>query len=497
MSRRYRHSMKKKACMRTVSLLAAMALSCLAAPALAATERCRIDGLERELQCGTVAMPENPDAPAGRRIDIGYAVVPAIARSFPLEPVFVIAGGPGQAATKVAGRTMPLFQRLNARRDIVFVDQRGTGRSNALACKPPPAGAPLQRLSDPSVVADEIEQCLAELAASRSADLAQYATWIAMRDLDAVREKLGYAQINLWGASYGTRAALEYLRQFPARVRSVVLDGAAPADMVLPASFPVDADAALKKLSAACAADARCASTWPQLDASIDRLLARAAAAPLRGQVAHPLTGALETIELNPELLRALLRTPMYAPQIAALLPFALAQAERGDFGALMTMSVALSDGMSDNLAIVMHLAVICAEDLPRVDEAAVVRATATRFGAGFIDLYRRACKPIARRAVPPEFYSVSDADVPVLILSGGADPATPPRHGEALAKKLRRATHFVAPHLGHGVSMQGCAPDLVTRFVRQGHADGLKGECLARLPAPLPFLPPGAEPRR
>lgn len=455
----------------------------------AALEPCRLHGIEREVRCGRVEVAEDPDAPAGRRIAIRFAVVPALARNKLPDPVFVLAGGPGQAASRVAAQVQPVFAQLNARRDIVYVDQRGTGKSNALACPPPGGTLSLAETVDLVRATERLAECLRKL----DADLRQYATWIALRDLDAVRAALGVERINLWGGSYGTRAALEYLRQFPQRVRAVVLDGVAPPDMALPASFAVDAEAALRRMLADCARDADCRARHPRLDAAIDRLLASAANG-LQLTVAHPLTGRTESLRLDRAALAGLLRAPLYAPPLAAVLPRALAEAARGEFAPLVALSASLTARVAENFAEGMHFAVICAEDLPRIDAAALAAARATRFGTTFVDLYRDACRHVPVRAVPAAFYEIPAVDVPVLILSGGADPATPPRHGEAVARRLPRALHLVAPNLGHGVSAQGCAPDLIVRFVRQASFDGIDGDCLQRLPAPLFFRPPGGD---
>lgn len=478
---------------RALGAAAAWALLSAGHAAEAATEPCRLKGIDREVQCGRLSAAEDPDRPQGRRIEVHYAVVPALARVRTFEPVFVLAGGPGQSAREVAGRLQPLFASLNARRDIVYVDQRGTGASNPLACDSERrSAATLAEALDAKRLTERTRQCLRRLGGD--SDLRQYATWIAVRDLDEVRAALGYRQVNLWGASYGTRAALEYLRQFPQHVRSVVLDGAAPADMALPASFAVDAQAGLEHMVAACAADASCDRRQPQLGAAIDRLLERAGGAGLTATVAHPLTGVPETLRIDAATLASVLRLPLYSPPLAVLLPFALAEAGRDNLAPLLAIAASLTSSVAENFAEGMHFAVICAEDLPRVDAAARAAAAATRFGSSFVRLYDDACAAVPTREVPAAFYRLPEADVPVLILSGGVDPATPARHGERVAQGLKRATHVVAPQLAHGVSMHGCAPDLVTGFIRNAGAAGLDLDCLSRLPAPAFFAPPTGE---
>ena len=428
-------------------------------------------------------MPEDPDAPAGPKIEVAFAVVPAVARNAAADPIFILAGGPGQAASQVIGMTMPIFAELNARRDLVFVDQRGTGRSNRLDC--PDSDATLAGRLDPKQQIDDLKRCLRALRS----DTRQYATWIAVRDFDAIRQRLGAERINLWGASYGTRAALEYLRQFPQHVRTVVLDGPAPPDMVLPLAFAIDADAALSHLAIACRADARCSSRYPDFEARIEALVRRARTG-YDIIVNDPVTGRPQPLHVDTGLLASLLRVPLYVPSLAALLPYALATAGDDNYGPLVTLSAAVTGRMQENLALGMHFAVICAEDMPLLASGRDAAATQTRFGTTFADLYAEACTNVVTRPVPEAFYQVSSYDVPVLILSGGLDPATPPRHGAALAERLGRARHVIAPYLGHGISAQACAPRLITQFVRSADVDALDPSCLEKLPAPSFFEP-------
>jgi pimeloyl-ACP methyl ester carboxylesterase len=470
---------------RAAAALAAIAIATLAAcrPAdpSAALEPCRLPGIERELRCGSVRMPEDPDAHSGKLIDIRFAVVPAIARNKLPDPVFVLAGGPGQAGTRVARQIVPVFADLNARRDLVLIDQRGTGGSNPLECRLDESS--LAATLEPSQQVAMLADCLKSLPA----DPRQYGSWIAVRDFDAIRARLGAEQVNLWGGSYGTRVALEYMRQYPDRVRSAVLDGVAPPDMRLPVSFSIDADASLAAMSKLCADDERCHARYPRFDEGIARLLERGGA---EIRVAHPLTGRVEPLRLERRIVASLLRVPLYAPQLGALLPHALAEASRGDYTALVALSAALASGVSENFAVGMHFAVICAEDLPRIDAASRAEAARTRFGTIFVELYQQACDAVPVRPVPAGFYGVPPAKTPILILSGGLDPATPPRHGALVAEKLGNAKHLVAPHLGHGISSQACAPQLITRFVREASSANVDGDCLARVPAPPFFVP-------
>jgi pimeloyl-ACP methyl ester carboxylesterase len=448
---------------------------------------CRLNGLAQEVRCGTIEVAEQPGASSGRRIGIQFAVVPAIAKNKAPDPLFVLAGGPGQSAMQVAPLAMPMLAQINTRRDIVFVDQRGTGKSNPLVC---PNDEKKERLAESIDMQRQIERVGACLR-SLDADPRYYATWVAVRDLDAVRELLGAERIDLWGASYGTRVALEYLRQFPARVRAAVLDGVAPPDMRLPASFAVDGQAALDRTIVACAKEPACAARFPAFADQVDGLFKRFGSRPIPITLTDPLTGRAEQLPFTRDSMLAVLRTPLYAPQFAAMLPYVVDRASNDDFSPLAAMLSSFGSTDAMKLAWGMHFAVVCAEDMPRIEPADRAAAAATRFGTGFIELYEQACKQVAHQAAPPEFYALPNANVPVLLLSGGADPATPPRHAALVAKVLPNNRHFVAPNLGHGVSAQGCAPELIARFVRQANFDNVDGACLERLPAPPFFRPP------
>ena len=98
---------------------------------------CHVAGIRNGVLCGCCQRPLDPAQPEGTQITVRYVVVPAMARRKLADPVFLLAGGPGQSAIAVAATTMPLFARLNNRRDIVFVDQRGTGGSAPLQCDDP------------------------------------------------------------------------------------------------------------------------------------------------------------------------------------------------------------------------------------------------------------------------------------------------------------------------------------------------------------------------
>jgi pimeloyl-ACP methyl ester carboxylesterase len=455
------------------------------APALALSE-CRLPGVDVAARCGTLEVWEDREARSGRRISLRVAIVPARRRSHEPDPILVLAGGPGQGAVSLAAQVMPLFARLNDSRDVVFLDQRGTGKSHPLDCED--ESQPLQTLFEDALPARLVTKCLAQL----DADPRQYVTHVAMQDLEEVRAALGYERLNLWGGSYGTRAALEYLRRNPTHVRSIVLDGVAPAGMKLPLSFANDGDAALKRLIEACDAEELCKKVYPDLRVMIASLRTQLARRPSRTTIVDPRTGERADIQVNENVLLSGIFRPLYVAELASLLPLGIAAAASGDFNPLLAQNLELADDIAENLSIGMHLSVVCSEDVPRITPADLELVGQSFFGRSLIDDFLRACGTWPRGKVPDDFYTPVRSDVPVLILSGGIDPATPPRHGETVAANLPNARHLIAPHLGHGVSLHGCAPRLIESFVRAGSAAALDGKCLQRIPRPLFVMPLG-----
>ena len=457
---------------------------------------CRVAGLRHPAQCGVLKRPLDPARPSGDQIDIHYAVVPALARRKLPDPVFLLAGGPGQSALSLAPQVLALFTRLNNRRDIVFVDQRGTGLSAPLVCDDTRA-LPLAELADPAAQLREITRCREKLQALPYGDLRFFTTMLAMQDLDAVRQQLGAQRINLIGASYGTRAALDYQRQFPNAVRRSVMDGVAPADMVLPLSMSTDNQAAFDALLRDCEQAASCQKNHPNLRRDASALFNKL---PQTIIAAHPLTGQRETFPYSRDMLLAALRGPLYLPAMAAGLPQAISDATTGQFEGLLGMGSLLSPRKGSTLAMGMHFSVICAEDAPRVDrrQQGSLQAAGIDFADSVAQLYAKVCAAWPQGAVPSSFYEIPPSRTPVLLLSGGLDPATPPRHAQRVALALgAKALNVVVPNAGHGVMSVGCVRDVIYKFIdTEDDEFALKvlANCAAKVPRPLAFQPPRLE---
>jgi pimeloyl-ACP methyl ester carboxylesterase len=462
------------------------------APTVSGTQACRIEGLPNELQCGVIQRPLDPARPDGVKIGVHYLVVPAMARNKQPDPVLLLAGGPGQSAIGVAPALLPRLTRLNYRRDLVFIDQRGTGKSAPLQCEDD-SKLPVAQALDPVAQASRLDQCRTALMRLPHGDLRFYTTTIAMQDFEAVRQQLGAPRWNLIGASYGTRAALEYMRQFPDKVRRMVLDGVAPPDMVLPASFSTDGQAALDASLLACEQEPACAAQYPHLRQQWAALLQRL---PRAVSVNHPVTGLPERFTLTRDLLLRSVRPPLYVPTLTAALPSAIDAASQGRFEGLVGLGSAMTPRKGVRVAMGMHFSVVCAEDVPRLADA--VDKPGADFGSADAAFYARACQNWPRGAVPADFYTVPATRSPVLVLSGGADPATPPRHGERVALALGAqdkslVQHIVVPQAGHGVAGLGCMTEVLFRFIdakQNSAALPQDAACATRIPRPGVFVP-------
>ena len=439
--------------------------------------------------CGTLDVFENRDAKTGRKIPLKIIVFPALKRSAAKDPLFFLAGGPGQGAASIAASARDAFRRVAADRDLVFVDQRGTGKSNPLECKPDNPDD--DSYDDETKAVALLRACMEKLQAK--ADLTQYTTTIAMDDLDDVRRHLGYDKINLYGGSYGTRAAIVYARRHTAHTRAVVLDGVAPTDMRLPLFMARDGQRALGLLFRDCAADKACNARFPNLPERLEKLLA----APARKiKYIHPRTGAEKEGEVKRIVLGGILFSALYSPKTASLVPLLIEQAEKGTYTGFFALGAAF-DPASNSIAQGMHFSVVCAEDAPRIDPGSIERETANTFlKSEMADIRLKACQFWPKGKVDPDYYANTPIQLPALILSGELDPVTPPVWGQQIASSWTNTRHLTVPATGHGAVSAGCVPKLIAQFLNDPNPANLNPACIEQVKRP-PFVlgPAGPDP--
>jgi pimeloyl-ACP methyl ester carboxylesterase len=446
-------------------------------------------------ECTTLRVPENPAQPGGRTIELAIARVPAISRRKAADPVFLIAGGPGMGTRAMYPTVAAAFARIGRERDLVLVDQRGTGGSAALDCDfDDEALADL----DPAQVPPLARRCLDTLSA-RPQDVRQYTTSLAVQDLERVRLALGYGPVNLYGVSYGTRVAQHYLRRQPAAVRSAILDGVVQPQLVLGPDMALDAEAALTRILARCARDAACRQAYGDPALRYRTLRAELERQPVDLRLADPSTGTPRTLRFGARHLGAVLRLSSYGDAQASLLPMALHEAQvQRNFTPLAGLFLMSSNGLGDNVAFGMNSTVVCAEDIPFVDDRRVDRAalTATYLGTEMLDSLRAVCSVWPRGPVDADFREPLASDVPVLLLSGSDDPVTPPANAVAAMKGLRRARHLVLDGEGHGQLGVTCMDRVMAEFVRDLDPAALDARCLQKArPAPFFTSPSGPAP--
>jgi pimeloyl-ACP methyl ester carboxylesterase len=447
---------------------------------------CRISNPARSrsvaARCGRFPVAENPDEPEGRRIELFVAVVPALAVKPEPDALAVLAGGPGAAATEFYVDYAAAFDRVHRRRDILLVDQRGTGGSHRLDC------ADTARSLDAGP--DEVREAARDCVGRLDADVRWYTTSIAVRDLDAVRAALGYARLDLYGASYGSRVALHYLRLYPAQTRTAILDGVLPADIALGPEIAIDAQRTLDDVFARCAADAACGGQFAELDTHFRALRTRLEETPLALTIADPRSAEPVEMRFGESELDAAIRLLSYTTDTAALLPLLLDRAASGEIAPLAAQTLMIERSLGDTLAEGMHNSIVCAEDVPffAIDDARRAELAATYLGTTQVDSLMAICDAWPRGFIDPDFKTPVEAPQPVLLLSGASDPVTPPRYGERALATLPHARHLVAEGQGHGVAALGCMPKLIAEFVETASAEALEAACVSRL-RPAPFL--------
>jgi pimeloyl-ACP methyl ester carboxylesterase len=472
-------------------LAAAMAgAGCAENTIVPATDRlkpCTGDDAPVDAYCGSLKVYENRATRQGRQIDLNIVLLPAFSPEPKPDPLVFLAGGPGQGAAKMAKVIKELYRRVQTDRDILLVDQRGTGKSNPLECQSHDDS--LKAIMEPPEAAIAmLKKCMA----GYDADLTLYTTTIAMDDLDDVRAFLGYDKINIYGGSYGTRAGLAYLRQHGDRVRVAILDGVAPPDMRLPLFFPRDAERAFNLLVTDCEADEGCRAAYPNLAERFRALMARLKTAPPMVSVTHPRTGERGDIRLEPRLVANVIVSVLYSPMASALVPAILARAEHNDFQGMLALGSINDGGGEPNMSLGMHLSVICAEDAPRITaEETRKESEGSLFGEYVMRTQQDGCAFWPRGTVAPSFYEPVTTNVPVLVMSGELDPVTPPVWGEAIIKHLPASKHIVMPGTGHTAGGTACGLRIIRSFLDQGSFDGLDTSCVGNVHRPPFFLTP------
>jgi pimeloyl-ACP methyl ester carboxylesterase len=466
---------------------AAAASSAAASTVRLTLHECRLEHPLRltsiSARCGVLTVPEDRTQAGGATIDLSIAVIPALNRRAAAAPLFLLAGGPGQGAAAMYTSFAGAFARVNRNHDIVLVDQRGTGKSAPLNCD----------YADDWQATDDVMPALRQATLAclhKYGDRVRfYTSGTAVADLDAVRKALGYAAVDLYGASYGTRVAQLYMRRFPASIHAVILDGVTYPEQAIGPETPLDGQRALDLIIARCAESPDCGAAYPQLAQELDAL--RRQFGPQKSMLTldDPNSDLPLKIDFNRGMLNASLRFLSYSATQASLLPVLIHRAAQGALAPLAAQTIMIARQVSDQLASGMQNSVVCSEDVPFFAAAGADRAVISRtyLGTEQLDALLEICRLWPRGTVDPDLHAPLRSAIPTLLLSGEADPVTPPADAERAALGLARHRHLILSGEGHGQVATGCVPRLMAEFLGTAAPEKLDATCLdGHRPAPF-----------
>lgn len=457
--------------MKSTSILsAALFLICISAlPAAHADlvlEECRISagpgfpGIKA--RCGTLERHEDPSDQDSPLLALSVAVVPALSLEPEPDPFVPIAGGPGQSTIGFYSMLSQAFEEIRRTRDIVLLDQRGTGDSAKMDCDIGDEIVEGQLSTEETIAVTEA--CLQALPHNPEF----FTTSVAVTDLEALRIALSYPQLNIYGISYGTRVAQHFVRRYPDSVRSVILDGVVPPQLALGAGIAIEAQKALRNIFDRCAESPACNERFPNIADEFAALEARLTDSAVSVDLANPLSGAPDTIQFGDAEFAGAIRLLSYDPHTVALMPLLIHEAADENYAPLAAQFLMVMDKISDALAIGMHNAVVCTEDVPFYDDISISREElkSTYIGAMMVEALEAICSVWPAGRLDPEFKAPLQTDKPVLLLSGDADPVTPPYFADLAAVGFENSKHLTGLNQGHGQAATGCMPEVMGRFV-------------------------------
>jgi pimeloyl-ACP methyl ester carboxylesterase len=465
----------------TIPLLAAFLASSPANADTLKLEDCRINAgpgsSSIKARCGTMSRPLDPSGGVPGEIELRVAVVPALNLTPELDPLVPIAGGPGQGSVQFYAAYSWAFEDVRRNRDILLIDQRGTGESATMDCEFD--DDLIEGEYSTELTIEYTQLCLEQLPY----DARFFTTSVAVTDMEAVRQALGYPALNLYGISYGTRVAQHFARRYPDSTRTVIIDGVVPPQLSLGPEIATESQKAVDSILARCAEDTACNERFPDVTGDFKRIVAALREAPVSIYVPQPSTGRPEEISFGEGELAGAIRLLAYHPNSIALMPLLISEAGKGNYVPLGSQFMMTMIAMMDALSIGMHNSVMCAEDVPFYDAANIdyEGVAASYMGTFQLEALKAICSVWPAGPIDDDFKAPLATDLPVLLLSGDVDPITPPRYADLAAVDLENATHLIGKQQGHGQISVGCMPRLVADFIASADPDGLDATCLER----------------
>lgn len=468
--------------LRRITLLTCLLL--LSNPAAAETlqmKDCRISAgpgsPSMKARCGHLTRPLDPSGEVDGEIELRVAVVPALTLTPESDPLLPIAGGPGQGSVEFYTHYSFAFEPTRRTRDILLIDQRGTGESARMDC--PVDDDIIEGQYTTEQTLQFANDCIAQLPH----DPRFFTTSVAVTDIEAVRVALGYQAVNLYGVSYGSRVAQHFARRYPESTRSVVIDGVVPPQKSLGPEIATESQKAVENIIARCTENAACGERFPDLQQQFDAVVERLRNAAVDIDVPHPSSGRPEKLVFGESEFAAAIRLLVYHPNSIALLPLMVSEAAAGNFLPIGSQFAMTMISMTDSMALGMHNAIMCTEDIPFYDKTLFdyEALDASYMGRYQIDALETICSVWPQGPIDDDFKTPLASDIPVLLLSGDADPITPPRYAELALLELSNQSHLVGEHQGHGQLFVGCTPRLIGDFVATADPASLDSECMER----------------
>jgi len=442
------------------------------------TENCHLEGIRAQVQCGTLSLPENYDKLDGKYITINFAVLPAIDSTQNKTPLLFLAGGPGQAAVELAAHIRRTFAEIRKTRDIILVDQRGTGQSNPLQCDEPQQ-AQLYSIIPEDFNENEVVECVQAL--KKENDLSQFTSENAIRDFDAIRQALGHQQVHLYGGSYGTRAALVYMRMYPQTIKSVVLDSVGPIEVPI-GTFGLSAERSFNLLLKHCLEDKDCHTAYPDLAQEYKTVLQRLSESTVSLPINHPRLGTKTPFVLSSGKFINVLFKQLYSMETRSMVPLVIHEAFKQNYQPLIGL-IATTDGAMD-MYVGLTFNIVCNEDMPKITAEMFAKDAQNSFDGNNSHIaWKTACPVWPVYKVDESFYQPVIANIPTLILSGNVDPVTPPSNGDYSAATLPNSHHIVSESDAHIVASTICGVDIMNEFLTTQNPKTVDDTCLSELP--------------
>ncbi len=472
--------MRRKLLRPFLPLLALLA-SGFAAAQPVALEDCRISaghGMpSMEARCATLSRPLDPSGEMEGEIELRVAVAPALDLEPEPDPLVPIAGGPGQGSVQFFLSHAGAFERVRRSRDILLVDQRGTGESATMDCEFDDDIVEGQYSIELTI--EYTESCLARLPH----DPRFFTTSVAVEDLEAVRQALGYGPLNLYGVSYGSRVAQHFARRYPESTRTMIVDGVVPPQKAIGPEIATESQKAVEDILARCIEDANCGERFPDIDQTFRRVLQILNDSPVEIEVPHPNTGRPEPLTFGRNEFAAAVRLLAYSPLSISLIPLLVQEAGEQRYQGLAAQYLMTTISLMDSLSLGMHNSVLCTEDAPFYGGEPVDAdlLEASYMGPLQLQALEAICSVWPRGPMDEGFKTPLATDIPVLLLSGTADPITPPAWAELAMAEMGNALHLIGERQGHGQINVGCVPEIVADFIDSADPASLDTQCLER----------------